>query len=79
MTASSDMGDLSHIMPTTQPFAGGAAGIIYGNNFVINDYIAAILNPAKVMAMTIIDLLVDDAPMATKILAQSKLLMTKQE
>ncbi len=78
-TSSSDMGDLSHIMPAIQPFAGGTTGTIHGNDYFIQDYTLAVLNPAKVMAMTVIDLLANDARTAQEIVSKSKPLLTKQE
>ncbi len=78
-TGSTDMGDVSHIMPAIHPFAGGASGISHGDDFVIDDYQVAVLNPAKVMAMTVVDLLADGAARGKEVLARSKPSMTKQE
>jgi len=78
-TGSTDMGDVSHIMPAIHPFAGGAAGISHGNDYLIEDYQLAVINPAKAMAMTVVDLLADGAAKAKEVLARSKPPMTKQE
>ena len=78
-TGSTDMGDVSHIMPAIHPFAGGATGISHGNDYLIEDYQLAVINPAKAMAMTVIDLLADGAAKGKEVLARSKPLMTKQE
>jgi amidohydrolase len=56
-----DAGDLSQILPVVHPSAGGGAGNPHGKDFVITDYDAGVMLPAKAMAMTAIDLLADDA------------------
>src|SRR2546421_2439050 len=58
---STDMGDISHILPTVHPYAGGAAGAGHGADYRIEDYTRAVLNPARALAMTVVDLLSDDA------------------
>jgi amidohydrolase len=78
-TGSTDMGDVSHIMPAIHPYAGGATGTSHGSDFLIQDYEVAVLNPAKVMAMIVIDLLADDAAKGKDILSSSKPDMTKKE
>ena len=78
-TGSTDMGDVSHIMPAIHPFAGGATGISHGNDYLIEDYQLAAINPAKAMAMTVVDLLADGAVKAKEVLAKLKPQMTKQE
>ena len=76
---STDMGDVSHIMPAIHPFAGGVTGVSHGNDYLIEDYQVAVINPAKAMAMTVIDLLAEGAAKAREILAKSKPPMTRQE
>jgi len=78
-TGSTDMGDVSHIMPAIHPYAGGATGISHGNDYLIEDYQLAVINPAKAMAMTVVDLLADGAVKAKEVLAKFKPRMTKQE
>ncbi len=78
-TGSTDMGDVSHIMPAIHPYAGGVTGISHGNDYLIEDYQIAVINPAKAMVMTVIDLLAEGAVKAQEILAKSKPRMTKQE
>ena len=77
VTSSTDMGDLSHLMPAIHPYAGGATGTGHGADYLIEDYTLAVLNPAKVMAMTIIDLLADDAAGAKKVKAKAKRSLSK--
>jgi len=78
-TGSTDMGDVSSIMPAIHPYAGGVSGISHGNDYLISDPQLAIINPAKIMAMTVVDLLAEGATEAKNILAKNKPRMTKQE
>ena len=79
ITGSTDMGDVSSIMPAIHPFAGGATGISHGSDFAVPDMETACLNPAKAMVMTLVELLHDDAKAASDLIATSKPLMTKDE
>ena len=76
-TGSTDMGDLSHVIPAIHPYAGGATGIGHGVDYMIQDYTQAVINPAKAMAMTVIDLLADGAAKAKEILGKTKMPLTK--
>ncbi len=78
-TGSTDMGDLSHVMPTLHPYMGGATGMGHGADFQITDPTLAYLGPAKGLALTALDLLWGDAAVARGILAKSKPRMTKAE
>lgn len=62
-----DFGDLSHLMPTLHPFFGGVTGGLHTREFRITDPDLAYVLPAKVMAATLIDLLVDERPRLTEI------------
>lgn len=75
---STDMGDLSQIMPAIHPYAGGATGLTHGSDYLVQDYRLAILNPAKIMAMTLVDLLADGATGAQRVLDQSNPSLTKE-
>lgn len=76
---STDMGDVSHLMPTIHPYVGGATGSLHVRDFTVVDYYAACILPAKIMAMTIIDLLAAEADQAQTILAAFKPVLTKEE
>ncbi len=78
-TGSFDFGDVSHIMPTLHPMFGGVSGALHTREYNIDDEEYAYLAPAKAMALTIIDLLYDDAKRAKEILADFKPVMTKEE
>lgn len=78
-SASTDMGDVSHLMPVIHPFIGGTDGLLHAPEFHMVDFNAAVLLPAKAFAMMLIDLLYDDAEEAKAILAEFKPLLTKEE
>ena len=75
---STDMGDISHILPSVHPYAGGAIGSSHGADYRIEDYTRAVINPAKALAMTVIDLLSDDAREAKRVKAEFQPRMTRQ-
>lgn len=66
-TGSTDVGDMSLIMPVVHPYAAGAVGTGHGADYKIVDYDNAVLNAAKTMAMTTIDLLVEGAAEAKRV------------
>lgn len=78
-TSSSDFGDVSQIMPAIHPFSGGITGTPHGSDYLISDYEVAVINPAKAIATTIIDLLADGANKAREVLSKSKPPMTKEQ
>lgn len=77
--ASTDMGDVSHLMPTIHPFTGGVNEALHSKEFNVADYNIAVIAPAKAMAMTVIDLLYDDAQLAEQVLTEFKPVFTKAE
>jgi len=58
---STDMGDLSQMIPSCHPYTTGAEGPGHSKDYIITNYQTAVINPAKVMAMVAIDLLAEDA------------------
>ena len=66
---STDMGDLSQIIPVIHPYTGAATGAGHGIDYLVDDYIQAVVNPAKAMCATIIELLSNDAQKASKAIA----------
>ena len=78
-SASTDMGDVSHIIPVIHPFIGGTNGLLHTADFHAVDFKAAVLLPAKAFAMTLIDLLYDDAQEAKAILDNFEPILTKEE
>ena len=67
---STDMGDLSHLIASVHPYAGGASGAGHGADYRIDDYRQAVVNPAKAMAMTVVDLLSENAREARRVVAE---------
>ena len=78
-TGSTDMGDVSQLMPAIHPYVGGATGLGHGNNYVVRDYGLAVVTAAKALADTVVDLLADGAEGAGKVLANHQPAMTKDE
>ena len=79
MVGSTDMGDLCHLIPAIQPTMGGWSGNLHAKDFAPADKTIAYINPAKIMAMTVIDLLFDGAAMAKEIKANFKPKLTKEQ
>jgi len=77
-TGSTDMGDLAHIMPVIHPYVVAAEGKAHGADWRINEPRHGYLTPAKLLAMTAIDLLHGDATPAREILARFSPAMTKE-
>ena len=75
---STDMGDVSHIMPAIEAQANGCSGTGHGADYVIRDPYAAYITPAKVAAMTIVDLLHGGAARAREVAAGYQPPMTKE-
>lgn len=71
-TGSTDMGDVSQIMPVIQPRAGGVQGRPHSADYLVTDHRLAAVNPAKAMAMTVIDLLANRAAGAARVIAGSR-------
>jgi amidohydrolase len=77
-TGSTDMGDLAHMMPVIHPYVVAAEGKAHGADWRINEPRHGYLTPAKLLAMTAIDLLWDDAAPARDILAQFRPALTRE-
>lgn len=60
-TASSDFGDVSHLIPAARITTGGVAGGGHSKDFRVTDEYASYIAPTKVFATTIVDLLWDGA------------------
>ncbi|NQW16856.1 MAG: amidohydrolase [Chloroflexi bacterium] len=56
-TSSTDMGDVSQIMPTIHPYVGGARGRNHSDDFDITDWDLDVIDAGKAMANTTIELL----------------------
>ncbi|MBN2335494.1 amidohydrolase [Candidatus Bathyarchaeota archaeon] len=71
-TGSSDMGDYSCIMPTSGVSMIGTEGSLHSVDLKIVDPVKQYIVPAKVIALSVIDLLYDDAKKAKEIMAEFK-------
>lgn len=71
-TGSTDMGDLSCIMPVVHPYAGGAQGTNHGNNYYIVDPEAACIKNAKWQLVMLTLLLQNGGERARKIVEAYK-------
>lgn len=76
---STDMGDVSHIIPSIHPLIGGFDGDAHAKNFDIKDPEMAYIISTKIVASTIIDLLANNASTAKQIVASFKPKMTKEK
>jgi len=67
-SGSTDMGDLSAIMPVVHPYAGGGTGKAHGNDYEITDPDAACVENAKWQLAMLLLLLQDDGKRAKQII-----------
>jgi amidohydrolase len=79
MGGSFDVGDLSHLIPVVHPFVTGTQGHLHTAEFCVTDYEAAVVLPAKLMAMCVIDLLADGAGEARRVKKEFQPRLTKQQ
>ena len=78
-TGSTDMGDLSMVMPVLHPYMGGATGSGHGADYQIVDQTLAYLGTAKGLAGMVIDLMADGATGAREVLKNAKPPMTREQ
>jgi amidohydrolase len=78
-TGSTDMGDLSQVMPVLHPHIGGATGTGHGADYRIADKVLGYVAPAKSLAAMVIDLLWGDAAGARDVLAKARPPMTREQ
>ncbi|MCI0841751.1 MAG: amidohydrolase [Chloroflexi bacterium] len=78
-TGSTDMGDVSQLMPVIHPYVVAAEGNGHGDDYLVTDYELGVVTGAKAMVMTVIDLLSDDARLARQVKAEYDAPMTKEQ
>src|SRR5919109_234771 len=78
-TGSTDMGDLSMVMPVLHPYVGGAVGTGHGADFAISDPALAYVTNAKALAAMAVDMLADGAADAREVLKAAKPPMTREQ
>ncbi len=69
---STDMGDISYIMPALHPYVHSATGQNHGVDFVITDYPLAVITAAKAMAGLVVDTLCDGGQKGKEIIKKDK-------
>ena len=74
---STDMGDLSHIMPVLHPYVAAADGTGHGIDYLIADYRRAVVDSATALALTVVDLLYDNAAEARQLIDAHRPAMTR--
>lgn len=67
MTGSTDMGDLSNIIPSIQPTLGGFEGALHSKDFSIADKELVYITASKILACTVYDLIKDNGKTAKMI------------
>ncbi len=67
-TGSTDMGDLSHLMPAIHPYMAGASGPGHSAEWHISDKEMGYVSPAKSLALAAVDLLYGKAEKAKAVL-----------
>jgi amidohydrolase len=78
-TGSTDMGDLSQVMPVLHPYVGGARGTGHGADYEIVDKPLAYVTPAKALAAMVVDMLAEGAAGAREVLQQAKPALTREQ
>jgi amidohydrolase len=76
---STDMGDLTHLMPGIHPFVGAFSGDLHSKDFEATDEEMAFITSAKILTATVIDLLVDDAKEARAVIDHFQPKLKKKE
>ena len=72
-TGCTDMGDISCVMPTVQPYCSGACGMGHGSDYGINDPETALVVSAQYQVLMAEALLSNNAEMAQKVIKEAKL------
>ncbi len=76
---STDLGDVSHLMPSIQSFFAGVEGGLHTKDFCMKDKELAILTAAKAMLCLVIELLYDGAAIGREIKKGFKPVLTKEQ
>jgi len=78
ITGSTDMGDLSSILPVIQPSVGGFQGVLHSQEFCVAQEETAYVTAAKLLALTAAELLYDHAAKAVQVSKEFEAPMTKE-
>jgi len=79
MAGSTDMGDISHVMPALHPYGAGVSGRPHSTEFRVVDAERAYIVPAEAVAMSVIDLLADGAKEAETVRREFRPEMSRTE
>ena len=79
ITGSTDMGDLSSLIPSIQPSIGGFSGKLHSEKFEVADAETAYILAAKLLAATVCDLLSGGGKKAYDVIKAYKGVMNKEE
>lgn len=79
ITGSTDIGDLSHLIPVIQPSIGGFSGKLHASDFKIANEHTAYITAAKLLANTAVALLANGAREAHKVKKSFCPKMTKED
>ena len=79
ITGSSDIGDLSHLLPVIQPSIGGFKGELHSTAFEVVDKKTAYIKAVEILSKTTAELLYADAEKAAHVKKSFKSIMTKAE
>ena len=78
-TGCTDMGDVSAVMPTVQPYASGACGVGHGSDYRIADPESALVISAQYQVLMAEALLSNNAELGKKIIQNAKLRFSSME
>lgn len=76
---STDMGDISQIIPAIQPTMGGFKGELHSAEFDVEDVWKSCLLGGRLLAGLAVDLLGNNAQKANKVITEYKALLSKEE
>jgi amidohydrolase len=76
---STDMGDLTHLLPGIHPFVGSFSGDLHSKDFEPTDEEMAFITSAKILCATVIDLLANDAQEARAVIDDFQPKLKKKE
>ena len=71
-TGSTDMGDVSCVMPVLHPEIGGASGPDHSKDYYITDPVTACVSSAKLQAAVLVRLMANDAAEGKRVLAEGR-------
>lgn len=78
-SGSSDVGDVASLIPTVQSSIGGAKGQFHGDDYRLVDKEIAYIDSAKMLALSVIDLLYNDGEKAEKVVEEFQPLYKNKE